>query len=69
MSAALFLNPNLTTEQAISLSKLQTESVGRLVDHFSESVERIRKECGQKAATDFFNQMYPLILQQTLMCF
>ena len=69
MSAALFLNPNLTTEQAIHLSKMQTAGFVELCESLTRNVEQIKREHGEKAATEFFLKMYPLIVQQMVLCF
>lgn len=69
MSYRLFLNPNLTTEQAIELSKLQTEGFCQLCDKLDESATRIAEEHGKQAAMDYFNQMYPILIQQMVLCF
>jgi hypothetical protein len=69
MSAALFLNPNLTTDQAIELSRLQTQGFCELCDQLTASTELIAKEHGKEAALKYFNEMYPIIIQQMVLYF
>jgi len=61
MSFALFLNPNLTTEQAMALHKQQAEQAIALMKQFEKSVSEIQD---QKQREIYCRYMFPIIMQQ-----
>ncbi len=64
MSMSLFLNPRLTTQQAIDLHKMQMDSAVSIANSFKANLEKIEDP---KARLAYYNQVAPIVMQQVLM--
>ncbi len=63
---SMYLNPNLSLEDIRKLKKLQLDGVNDLIAAFEKSMASLPD---QKTKMEYFNQMYPIIVQETIMLF